>query len=236
MKIAVSTDSGTVSAHFGRCPSYTLVDIEDGRVVGRVEIPNPGHQPGFLPQFLAEKGVSVIIAGGMGPRAQGLFAERNIRTIIGVQGAIDDVVQKFLRQELEAGPDLCDHDHRQDGVCRNETAAGEPGAETPGEGPICVSAKGPDLDAEVDPRFGRAAYFLFVDPRTLSFRALLNPHAQDAHGAGVQSAQLVAAQGVGAVVTGQVGPNAARILQAAGIRVVNVDAMAVRDALSRLKG
>ena len=82
MKVAISTDQGYVSAHFGRCPSYTLVEIKEGQILNKEEVPNPGHQPGFLPQYLSEKGVNCIIAGGMGPRAQGLFAQKNIETII----------------------------------------------------------------------------------------------------------------------------------------------------------
>jgi len=76
VKIAIATESGYVSAHFGRCPAYTLVDIENGKVVGQQDIPNPGHSPGFLPGYLSEKGVNVIIAGGMGPRAQAFSPKR----------------------------------------------------------------------------------------------------------------------------------------------------------------
>ncbi|MBN2206065.1 MAG: hypothetical protein JW742_01555 [Candidatus Aminicenantes bacterium] len=236
MKIAVSTDQGYVSAHFGRCPSYTIVEIEDGRIVGRQEISNPGHQPGFLPRFLSERGVGVIIAGGMGPRAQDLFSEKNIQTIIGVQGPVDEVVQKFLRRELESGQDLCDHGHRPGEPGRHDGPSGTAASRGLPAGTIAVSAAGPDLDAAIDPSFGRAAYFLVVDPETLAFKALANPHAQAGHGAGIQSAQLVADQGVGAVVTGQVGPNAGRVLESAGIRVLATDAVSVRDALARLKG
>jgi len=108
MKIAVSTDQGFVSAHFGRCPAYSLFEINNGVIQNREEIPNPGHQPGFLPQFLAEKGVQCIIAGGMGPRAQDLFSQKNIETIIGVQGHIDEVILLYMNQKLESGEDLCD--------------------------------------------------------------------------------------------------------------------------------
>jgi len=111
MKLAISTDQGHVSAHFGRCSSYTIVEIDAGRVLQKKEIPNPGHQPGFLPEFLAEKKVNCIIAGGMGPRAQGLFAEKNIETILGVQGDVDEIIERFIRQEIEEGEDLCDHGH-----------------------------------------------------------------------------------------------------------------------------
>jgi predicted Fe-Mo cluster-binding NifX family protein len=235
MKIAISTDSGFVSAHFGRCPSYTLVEIQDGRALTRQEIPNPGHQPGFLPRYLSERGVGAIIAGGMGPRAQDLFAAANIQTLIGVQGPIDEVIEKFLRQELEAGQDLCDHGHHQEGSCHHEELPRDTKTGTPIEGKICVTAKGPNLEAEIDPNFGRAAYFLIVDPNTLEFESFENPHSQASHGAGIQSAQFVAGQGISAILTGQVGPNARQVLDSAGIRVIAVQGCNVREALSLLQ-
>lgn len=235
MKLAVSTDSGYVSAHFGRCPAYTLVEIQDGKIIERTEIPNPGHQPGFLPVYLSQMGVSAIIAGGMGPRAQGLFAEKNIQTIIGVQGRVDEVIERFLRQELEAGQDLCDHGHHPEGPCRHDEPPGKIASGTPIEGKICVTAKGPDLEAEVDPNFGRAAYFLIVDPNTLEYESFVNPHSQAGHGAGIQSAQFVAGHSISAVLTGQVGPNARQVLDSAGIRVIAVQGCSVRQALADLK-
>jgi predicted Fe-Mo cluster-binding NifX family protein len=235
MKIAISTDNEYVSAHFGRCPAYTLVEIQNGRVVAREEIPNPGHQPGFLPQYLSERGVGVIIAGGMGPRAQGLFAEKNIQTIIGVQGRIDDVIEKYLRHELEAGQDLCDHGEHHEGSCRHGESPGEATRGALLEGKLCASAKGPDLEAEVDPNFGRAPYFLIVDPETQRFDAFENPYADLGQGAGIQAAQFVAAQHVSSVLTGQVGPNAQRVLESAGIRVISAEKCTVREALSWLQ-
>ena len=62
MKFAISTDSGQVSAHFGRCPQFTIGTIEDGVYVGQEVIENPGHHPGFLPEFLGNMGVKFIIA------------------------------------------------------------------------------------------------------------------------------------------------------------------------------
>ncbi|MEA3490249.1 MAG: NifB/NifX family molybdenum-iron cluster-binding protein [Candidatus Omnitrophota bacterium] len=107
MRIAISTDSGSVSAHFGRCPSFTIVDIEKGEAVKREEIDNPGHHPGFLPQFLHEKGVSCIVAGGMGQNAVHLFAQQNIETVVGISGTIDEVVDKIVNGTLEGGESLC---------------------------------------------------------------------------------------------------------------------------------
>ena len=107
MRIAISTDGGNVSAHFGRCPSFTIIDIEDGKVTGREEISNPGHHPGFLPQFLHEKGVNCIIAGGMGQNAVNLFAQQNIETVVGISGNISEVIDKILKGTLEGGESLC---------------------------------------------------------------------------------------------------------------------------------
>ena len=84
MKVAISTDNGNVSAHFGRCPQFTILSIEDGKVTDRETISNPGHHPGYLPQFLGEQGVEAVIAGGGGQRAQMLFAEKNIQFILGI--------------------------------------------------------------------------------------------------------------------------------------------------------
>jgi len=109
MLIGIATDGDRVAQHFGRCPSYTLVEVEEGKEKERRVIPNPGHQPGFLPRFLAEKGVKVVIAGGMGPRARNIFAEYGIDALVGVRGSVDEAVEAFLRGELEAGDNICDH-------------------------------------------------------------------------------------------------------------------------------
>jgi predicted Fe-Mo cluster-binding NifX family protein len=233
MKVAISTDQGYVSAHFGRCQSYTIVVIKEGQILGRAEIPNPGHQPGFLPEYLSEKGVNCIIAGGMGPRAQGLFAQKNIETIIGVQGAVDEIIDKFIKQELEAGDDLCGHqlgaeahslcDHNTEEVLQPEGAK------------ICITSQGTDLSAEVDPKFGRARYFLIVDPQSMGFEAIENPNIEAAHGAGIQTAQLVSSKNVRAVLTGNCGPNAQRVLQSSGIEVITNVSGKAEDALSKYK-
>ena len=107
MRVAISTDAGSVSAHFGRCPQYTLVDIESGNVLAREEITNPGHQPGSIPRFLRDRGVECIVAGGMGRRATMLFDELGMQTILGVSGGIDNVIGQLRRGELEGGESLC---------------------------------------------------------------------------------------------------------------------------------
>ena len=107
MKIAISTDGDFVSGHFGRCPEFTLLDIEKGKVIKRDVIDNPGHHPGFLPQFLKEKGVNTIIAGGMGMKAQELFREAGIDPVLGVEGKIQDIIDKLLAGALKGGQSIC---------------------------------------------------------------------------------------------------------------------------------
>ena len=107
MKVAISTDGGFVSAHFGRCPEFTIVDIQNGKVEKNETVQNPGHQPGFIPQFLHEKGVNCIVAGGMGMRATGFFNEFGIQTIVGISGKVGDVIEKILKGTLEGGESLC---------------------------------------------------------------------------------------------------------------------------------
>ena len=90
MRIAISTDGDQVSQHFGRCPSFTLVDIEDSQVIKKEIIDNPGHHPGFLPRFFHGQGVQCIVAGGMGQRAKMLFDEQSITTTMGITGKIKE--------------------------------------------------------------------------------------------------------------------------------------------------
>jgi len=107
MRVAISTDGEFVSQHFGRCPSFTIVDIEDGKVTGRQTVDNPGHEPGFIPQFLHQKSVEAIIAGGMGMRAVGFFDEFGIKAIVGISGKIDEVVEQLIKGTLKGGESLC---------------------------------------------------------------------------------------------------------------------------------
>lgn len=107
MRIAISTDGDFVSAHFGRCPEFTIVDFEGNQVKNKEVVANPGHQPGFIPQFLHSKGVGYIIAGGMGMRATGFFNELGIKAIVGVSGKIDDVIEQIKNNTLQGGESLC---------------------------------------------------------------------------------------------------------------------------------
>jgi len=107
MKIAISTDSGNVSQHFGRCPQFTIVEIEGSKIIKKEVIDNPGHRTGFLPNFLNEQGVNYVITGGAGFRAQEFFNEFGIELITGIQGKIDDVIEQLIKGTLKGGESLC---------------------------------------------------------------------------------------------------------------------------------
>jgi len=102
-------------------------------------------------------------------------------------------------------------------------------------GKVCVTSDGNVLDSRVDPRFGRCQYFLIVDTDTLEFEAVLNPNIDSMGGAGVQSGQLVAGEKVKAVLTGNVGPNAFRTLQAAGVEVITGVSGTVKEAVEKYR-
>lgn len=100
---------------------------------------------------------------------------------------------------------------------------------------IAITAQGADLDSAMDPRFGRCRNFIIVDTESGKFEAFSNDSVMASGGAGTQSAQLLANQGVDAVITGNVGPNAARALEAAGIKVYTMSGGTVRDCIQAYK-
>jgi len=100
---------------------------------------------------------------------------------------------------------------------------------------IAISATAPDLDAEVDPRFGRCQYFIIVDPQTMEFEGVENSSAMAAGGAGISTAQMVASKGAQVVLTGNCGPNAYQTLSAAGLEVITGVVGKIRDAVEAYK-
>ncbi len=100
---------------------------------------------------------------------------------------------------------------------------------------IAVTAIGPSLDDQVEPRFGRAPYFLFIDSETMEFEAIQNPNVAAGGGAGIQSAQLMSEHGVQYILTGNCGPNAFQVFGAAGIKVIVGVSGIVRQAVEQFK-
>ena len=100
---------------------------------------------------------------------------------------------------------------------------------------IAVSSTGKDLNSPIDPRFGRCQYFIFVDPETMEFEALENEGLMAMGGAGVQAAQLIVQKGVKALITGNLGPNAASALSASGIKVYLVPGGTIKEVVEAFK-
>jgi len=100
---------------------------------------------------------------------------------------------------------------------------------------IALSANGQNLDAEVDPRFGRCQHFIIADTETEEFEALDNSSATAAGGAGISAAQMIVGKGVEAVLTGNCGPNAHQVLSSAGIKVITGVSGKVKDAIAEYK-
>ena len=100
---------------------------------------------------------------------------------------------------------------------------------------ICISSTGNNLDAVVDQRFGRCQYFIIVDPETMKMKSISNEGTLSSGGAGIQAAQIVIKEDVNSVITGNIGPNAFSILQAAGIKVYIGAEGTVKDVIEQYK-
>lgn len=112
MKIAIPLANGKLSLHFGHCAHFALVDVDTTKqtILDRQDIEAPPHAPGLLPPWLAERGVNMIIAGGMGQRAQGMFSEQGIQVVVGAQAdSPETLVKGFLAGTLQSGVNVCDH-------------------------------------------------------------------------------------------------------------------------------
>ncbi len=112
IKIAIPLAAGKLCLHFGHCERFALVDVDlvQRKILGRTDLVPPPHEPGVLPRWLAEQGAEQILAGGMGQRAQGLFAEQNIQVTVGLPAETPEaLVGHFLEGTLQAGENACAH-------------------------------------------------------------------------------------------------------------------------------
>jgi len=118
MNIAVASEGNIVSGHFGHCEGFTMYEVDNVEMKGKVFVPNPGHKPGYLPVFLKEKNADVIIAGGMGGAAQDLFIENGIEVVVGASGNTDDVVKLYIAGGLKSSGSVCS-EHAHEGHCND---------------------------------------------------------------------------------------------------------------------
>lgn len=123
MKIAVASEYELVTQHFGHCLNFNIYEVEDNQIIKSESIPNPGHRPGFLPNFLHELGVNVIISGGMGGGAVDLFNEKGIKVITGASGDAKAAATGYLQGILKSTGVVC-HEHQHQDECGHHGECG----------------------------------------------------------------------------------------------------------------
>jgi predicted Fe-Mo cluster-binding NifX family protein len=110
MKFAIPLANGKLTAHFGHCREFALIEVAENKIADKQILTPPPHEPGVLPDWLHELGADVIIAGGMGQRAVSLFNEKGIKVIIGAPELEPEaLVASYLDNTLMTGDNICDH-------------------------------------------------------------------------------------------------------------------------------
>lgn len=110
MKIAIPLAEGKLAVHFGHCKEFAIIETENGTIKNKQILIPPPHEPGVLPNWLSELGANLVIAGGMGHRAQVLFNEKGIDVVTGAPALTpEEVVESYLKNTLVTGENLCDH-------------------------------------------------------------------------------------------------------------------------------
>ncbi|MEQ8225446.1 MAG: NifB/NifX family molybdenum-iron cluster-binding protein [Candidatus Eremiobacterota bacterium] len=119
MRLAVATEGGNISQHFGQCSEYTIADIQDKKILNKRLFTNPGHQGGgcSIPHTLHDEKVDCVIAGGMGQKAIMLFEQYGIKTYLGVSGSVDKAIDNFINGSLVSGESTCDSSHGEGHDC-----------------------------------------------------------------------------------------------------------------------
>src|SRR5690554_3860356 len=114
VKVAIAaegegTGESRVTEHFGHCAAFILFEVEKEEVKELERVENPGHKPGFLPEFLGKLGVDLVIAGGMGTRAIELFKANGINVITGAGGEVGTVIRDYATGRLQTSGSTCSH-------------------------------------------------------------------------------------------------------------------------------
>lgn len=115
MRIAIATDAGMVSRHFGHCEGFTVYDVENDKIAKEEFLANPGHKKGFLPVYLNEHNVNVIISGGMGQGAIDIFNANDIEVITGAMGELKANAEAYVAGKLQSTGSVChQHEHKDE--------------------------------------------------------------------------------------------------------------------------
>jgi predicted Fe-Mo cluster-binding NifX family protein len=109
-RIAIPLEKGILCSHFGHCRQFAIIETNNNVITGEEQVTPPPHEPGLLPGWLAEKGVTDVIAGGMGQRAIGIFNHHKINVFVGAPlKSPKELASDLLSNTLEAGANYCDH-------------------------------------------------------------------------------------------------------------------------------
>ena len=112
MKIAIPLAEGKLAMHFGHCEQFALIDVDmkNKTIIQRQDLTPPPHEPGVIPRWVGQQGATLILAGGMGQRAQDLFTEQKICVMVGMPSETPEkLVECLLNGTLKAGINVCDH-------------------------------------------------------------------------------------------------------------------------------
>ncbi len=237
MRIAIPVWMDRVSPVFDVAKHLLLIDIEDSTEVARELKTLTENQLTDRAQYVADLGVEVLICGAISRPLELILGARSVGVVPHVCGATEEILSAFLggkindRRFLMPGCKL-----RQRGY---SSRADKNGHELTVRGEsmrIAITSQGPDLTSQVDPRFGRARYFIVFDAATEELTALDNSQNLNAsQGAGIQAAKKVIRESVETVVTGHVGPKALDVLESARVQIFCGASGTVKEALQQLK-
>ncbi|MBS3732536.1 MAG: NifB/NifX family molybdenum-iron cluster-binding protein [Desulfobacterales bacterium] len=112
MKFAIPLANGQLAAHFGHCREFAFIEVEDNKIAKKEFLVPPPHEPGVLPQWLAEQRTNVVLAGGIGRRAIDLLDQAGVRVVAGVPVTDpESLVNQYIQENLETGDNLCAGGH-----------------------------------------------------------------------------------------------------------------------------
>ncbi len=120
-KIAIPMENGVLCAHFGHCQTFAIVNVENNVITEVKEVVPPEHVPGLYPKWIAQFGVTDVIAGGMGQQAIILFNQQNINAFVGAPvKTAKELVTDFLANKLSLSANYCNHDkNHEHGSCQH---------------------------------------------------------------------------------------------------------------------
>lgn len=112
MKIAIPVANQQLCMHFGHCEQFAMLNVDEDakKVLNKEMVTPPPHEPGVLPKWIGEQGVDIVLAGGMGSRAQQLFAQNGVKVVTGAPvGTPEEIALAYLNSTLVTGENACDH-------------------------------------------------------------------------------------------------------------------------------